>query len=286
MPSSSATCSTSDREHHRLQVGAGLAAVLDRPAEQHQPGRRRAGAADQRRQRDVAAVPVVGDPRACPRRRTPPARAGPTSARSIAVTTSSTSSSNRSRDVGSSGTPGCFGQDRRAAHPAAPAVAAPGACRPGRHAASLSGGGARAPVRSRCEYGRDVQRPSLLALRVRSPRDRDAHLRLRRPDRRARPAGDVRRAARLRPVQRAQRAAVRPARLGGPPAGDRPVAARARPTTTCWPWPTPSARPPGRSRRAAPPADESGSRETIRRGHLRIARRTDGPRPAADPCAA
>ena len=48
-----------DREEQRLEVGAALGAVLDRPPEQHQPGRRGAAAADQRGQRHLAALPVV-----------------------------------------------------------------------------------------------------------------------------------------------------------------------------------------------------------------------------------
>ena len=59
MPSSSATCSTSTVSTMRLELLAGSAPVLDRPAEEHQPGGRAAGAADQRRQRDRVGVPVV-----------------------------------------------------------------------------------------------------------------------------------------------------------------------------------------------------------------------------------
>ena len=65
------------------------------------------------------------------------------------------------------------------------------------HAASLS------RVRRRRRYRRRREsRPPLFAHRVRPSRGHHADLRLRRPDGRARPARDLRRAARLRPVRR------------------------------------------------------------------------------------
>ena len=85
------------------------------------------------------------------------------------------------------------------------------------------------------------------------------------------PARDLRRAARLRPVRRAQRAALG-ARAAGRCCAWRPTRRpRARPATTCSPSPTRCARPPGRRRsRCGPsPAAETG-REVGRRGHLRV----------------
>ena len=105
-----------DGQHQRLEVGAGLAAVLDRPAEQHQPGRLGPAAAHQRRERHGARRPVVGDLRACPRRRTRPARAGRTTGASTSVTMSRTSSSNRSRGRRQHRLPGSVRQHRGAAH--------------------------------------------------------------------------------------------------------------------------------------------------------------------------
>ena len=48
-----------DREEQGLEIGAALGAVLDRPPEQHQPGRGGPAAADQRGQRHLVALPVV-----------------------------------------------------------------------------------------------------------------------------------------------------------------------------------------------------------------------------------
>ena len=88
----------------------------------------------------------------------------------------------------------------------------------GRHAGRLNPGQrAAAPIASRREPD-----PALLADRMRQGRGRDADLRLRRVDRRARAPGHLRRAALLRPVPGAQRAADRTPRLGGGPARPRP----------------------------------------------------------------
>ena len=85
----------------------------------------------------------------------------------------------------------------------------------------VPGGGYRLP-RESC--------PPLFAHRLRPSRGHHADLRLRRPDGRARPAGDLRRAARLRPVRRAQRAALGAARLGGAAPGARTRPPRAPPS--------------------------------------------------------
>ena len=95
--------------------------------------------------------------------------------------------------------------------------------------------------------------PPLFAHRLRPRRGRDADLCLRRPDRRARPAGDLRRAARLRPVRRPQRAAVGAARVGGAAARARPGRPRSVRATTCSRSPTPCARPAARPRRRGSP---------------------------------
>ena len=105
--------------------------------------------------------------------------------------------------------------------------------------------------------------PSLFAHGVRPRRGHDADLRLRRPDGRARPARDLRRAARLRPLRRPQRAALAP-RAAGRCCGSR----RTRPprdprATTCSRSPTPSARP-ARPPRAAIPGRRRPTRPAAR----------------------
>ena len=101
---------------------------------------------------------------------------------------------------------------------------------------------------------------SLFAHRVRPSRRRDADVRLRRLDRRPRPARHLRRAPLLRPVRRALRAADRAARLGSRPARRRLRPLRAPAATTSKLSPTPCARRPvrrGATRRAVP-ADAVG----------------------------
>ena len=128
----------------------------------------------------------------------------------------------------------------------------------------------------------------MLEDRLSSGGRRDAHLRLLRPDRRARPAGDVRRAARLRPVRRAQRAAHRPARLGGAAAAPA-TPSPGRPPTTCSPWPTRCARPPARAgpSRRRHPGRRSPARSARRGPPARAARQRRGlsPRGAGRPAA-
>ena len=101
---------------------------------------------------------------------------------------------------------------------------------------------------------------------------RHADLRLRRPDRRPRPAGDLRRAAHLRPVRGARRAAHRAARLGGACgcAGDPDAAGPSSDDLLAL---ADAVREAGRPRADAAgrrrPAPTAG-REVGRRGHLRV----------------
>ena len=250
MPSSSATCSTTT-----VSTSASRSA---RVSQRCSIGRRNstsrvgvaAAAAHQRRQRHRAARPSRRGSAGCPRRRTRPGRAGPASARRCRSTMPSDQVVEPlARGAAARAARGCRGST---AGPRIPRPRRSRGRRVGRrgsgldvvHAASLIGtgpvGGYRLP-RESC--------PPLFAHRLRPSRGHHAHLRLRRPDRRPRPAGDLRRAARLRPVRRAQRAALGPARLGGAAAGARTRRRAARPTTTCSRSPTPSARPPARSRR-------------------------------------
>ena len=68
------------REHQRLEVGAALGAVLDRPPEQHQPGRAWRRCRGPARPAAPGRSPSRRGAAGRPRRRTPPGRAGPATA--------------------------------------------------------------------------------------------------------------------------------------------------------------------------------------------------------------
>ena len=122
-------------EHHRRQVAAGLGAQLDRPAEQHQPGRRRRRCRAPARPAARCRRPSRRAPSVSPRRRTPPARAR----RAQRLSSSSTTAARSRR------TPpwGCGRRARRAGR-AGPA-AAPGRASRGR-AGPARAAGPRRPV--------------------------------------------------------------------------------------------------------------------------------------------
>ena len=230
----------------------------------------RAAAADERGQRHVS-----GSSRrvsaACPRRRTPPGRAGPASASSMSRRCRAPARRTARRASGSSGRPGRPGRmaGPRMPRPRRSRVRRRGTRSPGvLHTASLirrrgaRGGtvGAVSPARrcSRTACGR----PAVTTLTY-VYADQTAVLG---------PARDVRRAARLRPLRRHSERLSAPRGWEVLRLAPDPAAAGPRPTT-CWPSPTPSARPPGPlaeapGRRAAG-AGETG-RETGRRGHLRM----------------
>ena len=132
-------------------------------------------------------------------------------------------------------------------------------------AASLIGIGWRSGYRLRRESC-----PPVFAHGLQPLGGHDADLRLRRPDRRARSARHLRRAARLRPVRGPQRAALRPARLGGDAARSPTRRPRDRAATTCWRSPTRSARRPARCRRRPDPCRRRPAARCTRRGHLRV----------------
>ena len=262
-----------DGEHHRLQVGAGLAAVLDRPAEQHQPGRRRRPAAHQRRQRHGVARPSRRAAAACPRRRTPRGRAGPAS--------------------------GCRCRATMLEHELVEALAARSAAPGGRAAAAAIAGpriprprrsrsaaaGRSTPQKSQrsrvvdaasligCRPARRYRRrrescPPLFAHRLRPSRGHHADLRLRRPD-----GGRSARSRRTPSRTPTTCASVHGERLSAPRGWEvlrlapDPSTRAARPTTTCSRWPTPSARPAGpvaATRSPAPPP--TTARAARRRG--------------------
>ena len=114
-----------DGQHHRLEVGAGLAAVLDRPAEQHQPGRRRARA--RAPARPAARSRRVQSSGSCGVSSTAYSTRPSRSCQRVSMSRDgarATSSSNRSPRVGSSGRPGSGRRDGRPAHAASAAVAA------------------------------------------------------------------------------------------------------------------------------------------------------------------
>ncbi len=248
-----------DGQDQRVEVGAGLAAVLDRPAEEHQP--RSAGHRCRAPARTAAPSPPPSRPgsAARPRRRTRPGRGGRTTALEV-------------------------GDDLEGelVEPFPPAWAAP--ARPGVGAGSpgpaCRGRAGRASCRcvtaaslrprARREVGSGV---SLTRRCSRTACGRPAvehpDLRLRRPDGRPRPARDLRRAARLRPVR------AHSERLSAPRGWDvlrlaPDPRAGARPPTTCSPWPTPSVRPARPVPVAAAPRVPEPGREVARRGHLRM----------------
>ena len=257
MPSSSATCSTTTVSTSASRSARVSRAVLDRPAEQHQPGRGGAAAADQRRQRHLAALPVVGDLRrvldGVLHQAEPvlpaPVDAGHDGERQVVEPLA--------RGSAAPGLPGCRGSDARAraSRGRAGRGGRPGRLRPRprvRPRASLTGqyrdgtvacvSPARRCSRTACD------RPAVTTLTY-VYADQTAVL------------GPLATYAEPHAYDLCDAHGERlsaPRGLGGAPAGLRPRRRAARPTTTCSRWPTPSARPPARCRpRSAPPADRA-----------------------------
>ena len=222
MPSSSATCSTT--------TVSTIASRSVRVSQRCSIGRRNstsrvgvaAGAAHERRQRDRADGPVVRDLRGVldgvldEPEPVLPARVDVGDDAEHQVVEALAARSAAPGCPGSSGAPpGRASRGRAGRAAGASADRSPTWCHPRREPNRDAGrvGGYRLP-RESC--------PPVFAYRLQPRRGHHADLRLRRPDRCPRPAGDLRRAARLRPVRPAQRAAVGAPWLGGAPARDRP----------------------------------------------------------------
>ena len=257
--------SRSPRDSQRCSIGS---------PEQHQPGGHRAGAADQRGQRDGAGVPVVGDLRGVldgVLHQAEPVVPAPLDVGHDRRAPGRRTARRAERAEGSPGS------DRQHAGPAhAPPAPVAGAARAARWPAVAVLLSTPASLIGRAEHGGTVARvsPSRRCSRAACGRPAVATLTYVYADQTAvlGPLAPARRAARLRPVRAAQRAAVGPARLGGAAAGPRPVAGRSLRATTCSPSPTRSARPPARRRgssHSSGPEAEPGS-GGVRRGHLRV----------------
>ena len=263
-PSRSATASTTTSCTRSSRARAPRRPGLDRPAVHDDPGRPVRGwpgsARDSGTSSAVRGRHVLDDDLDAPAARRP---------------SGGTRRSTRPAPARRTARPGC---EQPAARRAAAARAARGRAGPGAAGGAVDGRSRREPRQRRAGRRRLNARrcasgarslpfarepcPSLLPHRVRTTRRRHAHLRLRRLHRRARPAGDLRRAALLRPVRR-------PLASGSPPraAGRSCAWRRTRPTsgraaTTSRRSPTPSARPPGRPRRRRPSRSRSAGAAT------------------------